>query len=204
MTPNEQTPLTPERLAEARALLRYESSISFHSARAKESMLLLLAEAEEVAPLRAELEGTRVTITELTAARDAATAEAESLRSQLADAYGITAAEWMQTQQQLITTLMARVAELEDVERNARALSSKWGRAYADHVSASHLDALKTDPHAAGIRDGQAIQYSDCANELDDVLAGEPVEAAASVHDCGLMAGCPDCPDRTTEGGDRR
>ncbi|MFE9382315.1 hypothetical protein ACFYMO_03625 [Streptomyces sp. NPDC007025] len=67
----------------------------------------------ELDRVRAELQGARATVTELTAARDAATAEAESLRSQLADAYGSTAAEWMQTQQQLITTLMARVAELE-------------------------------------------------------------------------------------------
>ncbi|UNZ20573.1 hypothetical protein [Streptomyces sp. 891-h] len=52
---NPTTPLSPERLAEARALLRYESSISFHSARAKESMLLLLAEAEEAARLRARV-----------------------------------------------------------------------------------------------------------------------------------------------------
>lgn len=47
-------PMSPERLAEARALLRYESSIAFYSARAKESMLLLLAEAEEAARLRSE------------------------------------------------------------------------------------------------------------------------------------------------------
>lgn len=47
-------PLSPVRLAEARALLRYESSIAFYSARAKESMLLVLAEAEEAARLRAE------------------------------------------------------------------------------------------------------------------------------------------------------
>lgn len=45
--------LTVERLAEIKSLLRYETSISFHSARAKESMLLLVAEVER---LRAELE----------------------------------------------------------------------------------------------------------------------------------------------------
>ena len=45
--------LTPERLAEIKNLLRYESSISFQSARAKESMLLLVAEVET---LQAELE----------------------------------------------------------------------------------------------------------------------------------------------------
>ncbi|MEU2924143.1 hypothetical protein ABZ636_03650 [Streptomyces sp. NPDC007251] len=39
--------LTADRLAEIQSLLRYESSISFHSARAKESMLLLLAEVQQ-------------------------------------------------------------------------------------------------------------------------------------------------------------
>jgi len=48
-------PLDDTRLAEIRSLLRYETSISFHSARAKESMLLLLAEAEEAARLRARV-----------------------------------------------------------------------------------------------------------------------------------------------------
>lgn len=40
--------LTPERLSEIKDLLRYESSISFHSHRAKESMLLLVAEVERL------------------------------------------------------------------------------------------------------------------------------------------------------------
>ncbi|GAB2718499.1 hypothetical protein [Streptomyces bullii] len=40
-------PLDDARLAEIRSLLRYETSISFHSARAKESMLLLLSEVEQ-------------------------------------------------------------------------------------------------------------------------------------------------------------
>ncbi len=40
--------LTDDRLAEIKSLLRYESSISFHSARAKESMLLLVAEVERL------------------------------------------------------------------------------------------------------------------------------------------------------------
>lgn len=48
--------LSPERLAEIKNLLRYESSISFHSARAKQSMLLLVAEVEL---LRSELEAAR-------------------------------------------------------------------------------------------------------------------------------------------------
>lgn len=42
-----QAPMPPERLAEIKSLLRYETSISFHSARAKESMLLLVAEVEQ-------------------------------------------------------------------------------------------------------------------------------------------------------------
>lgn len=55
----ERPTMTPERLSEIRDLLRYESSIAFYSHRAKESMLLLVAEAEEAARLRtrvAELE----------------------------------------------------------------------------------------------------------------------------------------------------
>ncbi|MFI6530468.1 hypothetical protein [Streptomyces uncialis] len=48
-----ETPMTPERLAEARALLKTESSITFYSARAKDTMLLLLAEVER---LRSELD----------------------------------------------------------------------------------------------------------------------------------------------------
>jgi hypothetical protein len=50
--------LSPERLAEIRDLLKYESSIAFYSQRAKESMLLLVAEAEEAARLRAERHST--------------------------------------------------------------------------------------------------------------------------------------------------
>lgn len=42
-----QATLSPERLAEIKDLLRYESSISFQSHRAKESMLLLVAEIEQ-------------------------------------------------------------------------------------------------------------------------------------------------------------
>jgi hypothetical protein len=56
--------LTPERLNEIRDLLKYESSIAFYSHRAKESMLLLVAEAEEAARLRAR-------VAELEAQRDA-------------------------------------------------------------------------------------------------------------------------------------
>ncbi|WP_435215824.1 hypothetical protein [Streptomyces sp. bgisy034] len=47
--------LTPKRLAEIRDLVRYESSIAFSSNRAKESILLLVAEAEEAERLRARV-----------------------------------------------------------------------------------------------------------------------------------------------------
>ena len=47
--------MTPERIAEIKDLLKYESSIAFYSHRAKESMLLLVAEAEEAARLRFRL-----------------------------------------------------------------------------------------------------------------------------------------------------
>lgn len=40
--------LSDERLAEIKSLLRYETSISFHSARAKESMLLLVVAVERL------------------------------------------------------------------------------------------------------------------------------------------------------------
>ena len=48
------TLLTSERLTEIKSLLRYETSISFHSARAKQSMLLLVAEVERQAAERDE------------------------------------------------------------------------------------------------------------------------------------------------------
>jgi hypothetical protein len=53
--------LTPERLAEIKSLLSTESSISFHSARAKESMLLLVAEVEA---LNAERDRTETRVRE--------------------------------------------------------------------------------------------------------------------------------------------
>lgn len=49
------TQMTPARLAEIRDLLKYESSIAFYSSRAKESMLLLVAEAEDAARLREQV-----------------------------------------------------------------------------------------------------------------------------------------------------
>lgn len=67
----------------------------------------------------------------------------------------------------------ARVAELEQIEANARKLVSGWLRASAEHFSISNLDAVKHRPLFAGIQDGRANQYSDCANELRDVLDGE-------------------------------
>jgi hypothetical protein len=49
-------PLSPERLAEIESLLQYESSISFHSAQARESMLLVVAEVARLSKRVAELE----------------------------------------------------------------------------------------------------------------------------------------------------
>jgi hypothetical protein len=49
------TQMTPERIAEIKDLLKYESPIAFYSSRAKESMLLLVEEAEEAARLRKRL-----------------------------------------------------------------------------------------------------------------------------------------------------
>lgn len=44
-----------ERLREIADLLKYESSIAFYSHRAKESMLMLLAEAHRAAEMRMEI-----------------------------------------------------------------------------------------------------------------------------------------------------
>lgn len=41
------------------------------------------------------------------------------------------------------------------------------------------------------------VAVSDVIAAIDKLRGGEPV------HDCGRMAGCPDCPDRSTEAGDR-
>jgi hypothetical protein len=49
-------PLSPERLAEIESLLQCESSISFHSAQARESMLLVVAEVARLTKRVAELE----------------------------------------------------------------------------------------------------------------------------------------------------
>ncbi|MDQ0792060.1 hypothetical protein [Streptomyces sp. B1I3] len=53
---NALTELTPERIAEIKDLLRYESSIAFYSHRAKESMLLLVAGVEQLKTERSEIE----------------------------------------------------------------------------------------------------------------------------------------------------
>lgn len=67
------------RLTEIKSLLRYETSISFHSARAKESMLLLVAEVERQA---AELVAVRE---ELAQAREKALNEAADNFDRMAD-----------------------------------------------------------------------------------------------------------------------
>lgn len=72
-----------------------------------------------------------------------------------------------------VRILRARVVELEVIAANARKLVSGWLRASAEHVSASHLDAVRDEPLIAGMQEGSANQYSDCANELRDVLDGE-------------------------------
>jgi hypothetical protein len=66
-----------------------------------------------------------------------------------------------------------RVAELEAIAANAKKLSSQWKQTSNEHVQISHMDAIKANPHIAGIQQGRADQYADCANELDDVLSGE-------------------------------
>ncbi|MGW7617343.1 hypothetical protein ACWGLG_16050 [Streptomyces antimycoticus] len=69
--------------------------------------------------------------------------------------------------------LTDRITQMEALTSNAQKLVNGWIKSYADHVSVSQLDALRDDPHMAGIQEGRANQYSDCANELRDVLAGE-------------------------------
>ncbi|WP_019358043.1 hypothetical protein [Streptomyces sp. AA1529] len=125
------------------------SRLMVRIARLEEQNRLVNQEAED---LRSEIEDledantqwaerahtAEATVTELTADRAAATAEAESLRSQLAAAYGITAAEWMQTQQQLITTLTARVAELEKAAGEGRAALADLVRDHEDPGTAAY------------------------------------------------------------------
>jgi hypothetical protein len=72
-----------------------------------------------------------------------------------------------------VATLRARVAELEAITANAEKLVHGWLRTSAEHISVSHLDAVRDTPLIAGMQEGRANQYSDCANELRDVLDGE-------------------------------
>ncbi|MER6092504.1 hypothetical protein [Streptomyces bluensis] len=67
----------------------------------------------------------------------------------------------------------ARVAELEEIAANARKLISGWLKTAGEHYSVSTIDAVKNDSLFAGMQEGRANQYSDCANELKDVLDGE-------------------------------
>jgi hypothetical protein len=75
--------------------------------------------------------------------------------------------------QQDITYLLVRVAELQSIATNARKLVSAWLQTAGEHHSISTLDTVKNDPLLAGMQEGRANQYSDCANELRDVLDGE-------------------------------
>ncbi|MGY5127361.1 hypothetical protein [Streptomyces nigrescens] len=63
--------------------------------------------------------------------------------------------------------------ELASITANARKLASGWSKSYGAHISISQLDAMKKNPYIAGMQEGSANQYSDCANELRDVLGGE-------------------------------
>lgn len=66
-----------------------------------------------------------------------------------------------------------RVAELESITCNARKLVNAWLTTAGEHFSVSTIDAVKENPLFAGMQEGRANQYSDCANELKDVLDGE-------------------------------
>lgn len=72
-----------------------------------------------------------------------------------------------------VRSLRERVAELESIVANAEKLIHGWTKSYAEHVSISHLDMVRDQPLMAGMQEGRANQYSDCANELRDVLDGE-------------------------------
>ena len=65
------------------------------------------------------------------------------------------------------------IEELKGVIANARKLVSAWLRTSGQHFSVSNIDAVKDNPFMAGMQEGSANQYSDCANELKDVLDGE-------------------------------
>lgn len=74
--------LTPERFREIRDLLRYETSISFHSARAKKSMLLLVAGVEQI---RQEAAAAHASETTLQQQIDSQAEEIGRLRAALAE-----------------------------------------------------------------------------------------------------------------------
>ena len=82
-------------------------------------------------------------------------------------------ARWRGRAEKAEQELRDRVAELETVKTKGRKLVAGWLKSSADHHFVSHLDTVKTDPLMAGMQNGRANQYSDCANELQDVLNGE-------------------------------
>jgi hypothetical protein len=67
----------------------------------------------------------------------------------------------------------ARVAELEAITANAHKLVSAWLQTGGEHFAISTVDAVRDNPLMAGMQEGRANQYTDCANELQDVLDGE-------------------------------
>lgn len=75
--------------------------------------------------------------------------------------------------QQDITYLLDRITELEAISANGRKLVNAWLQTAGEHHSISTIDMVKNDPLIAGMQEGRANQYSDCANELRDVLDGE-------------------------------
>jgi hypothetical protein len=91
-------PLSPERLAEIKNLLRYESSISFQSTRAKESMLLLVAEVEQwwATYGRDALPGALDRLNRAEAEVERLTAERDALAHELE---GVSLARWEDEQQ---------------------------------------------------------------------------------------------------------
>jgi len=90
------------------------------------------------------------------------------------------------------------IERLTAVEANARKLVSEWLSTAAEHISVSHLDAVRDEPLFAGMQEGRANQYSDCANELRDVLDGEDPDGwtfrvAIEVASAGAGEPAPPC-----------
>ena len=73
MSKSEETYEVPDagRLSEIRDLLYHESSIAFYSSRAKESMLMLLAEAHRAAKMREQIADMEEDVRTLRALRNA-------------------------------------------------------------------------------------------------------------------------------------